>query len=185
MKYPKEFENLINTTKENLIGWGNPNAKILIIACEPSLPKENVAQIEHEIEKNKIMWQMNIECQTQLDEWLHSFKLEEHPCKELSGCSNYNPIYPYYGQKNSFASKRGGTSRSWWCYQKMIEEITKSPKQPLINFFQHCFVSDLSAENAINQNETIRYKTKESIENRINVLFWRRGKSPWISPHAT
>ena len=171
MEYPKDFLDLTRSTEERLIGWGNPNAKILIIACEPSIPETKVTQIEHEIRKNKILWQRNTKESVQMDEWLHSFDPNKNPCKDLVDIPNYNPFYPYYGQKNISSPQNGGTSKSWCYYQKIVEGILEYPKQPIIDFFKYCFVTDLSAENAINQNQTDKNKTKLSIKNRINELF--------------
>lgn len=172
MEYPKEFENLLKTTQETMIGVGNPNSKILIIACEPSIPEQDINGIEREIKKNKLLWQRNIDAPTQMDEWLLSYNQDINPCKGLEyGCPNYNPFFPYHGQKNSSNSKKNGTSRSWWYYQKIIDGIFKFPKQKDIDFFQKCFVTDLSAENAINQNHTIRENTQLSIKKRTDLFF--------------
>lgn len=172
MDYPKEFESLLYSTQETMIGLGNPNAKILIIACEPSIPEDDLNGIEREIKKNKSLWLKNIKNPKLMDEWLSSFDQESNPCKGFEyDYPNYNPIFPYYGQKNSPFAKKEGTSRSWWYYQKIINGIFKSPKPKVIDFFHNCFVSDLSAENAINQNQTIKINTQISIENRIGGLF--------------
>lgn len=170
MEYPKEFESLINTTQETMIGVGNPNAKILIIACEASIDNDN--QTEREIRKNKKQWSTILNHQKLMDEWILTHNPAINPCKDLEyGFPNYNPFFPYHGQKNSPMAKKGGTSRSWWLYQKIIEMIFSYPKQQIINFFQNCFVTDLSAENALNQNETIKFKTQLSIKKRTDELF--------------
>ena len=99
MEYPKEFENLLNSTNETFIGVGNPNAKILIIACEPSIPEENHCQIEREILNNKLQWQAILSNPQKMNEWIHSYTLENNPCKDLGcGIPNYNPYYPLYIQ---------------------------------------------------------------------------------------
>lgn len=170
MEYPKEFVDLLRTTQETMIGIGNPNAKILIIACEPSI--DNYNQTEREIRRNKEQWSTILNHPKLMDEWMLSYNPTINPCKGLEyGFPNYNPFFPYHGQKNSSNSKKGGTSRTWWCYQKIIEGIFKSPKKRDIDFFQKCFVTDLSAENAISQNHTIKEKTQLSIKKRTNDLF--------------
>ena len=174
MEYLNEFENLVTTSQETMIGLGNPNAKVLIIACEPSIPESNNDQIEREIRQNKNQWLSILKYPEKMDEWLSSYNPNVNPCIDLE-CHypNYNPFFPYYGhcgQKNT-RSKIDGTSCSWWNYQKIMEGILGSPKQPIINFFQNCFVTDLSAENAVNQNQTIKSKTQLSIDNRISGLF--------------
>ena len=66
-----------------MIGVGNPNAKILIIACEPSIPENDINGIEREIKKNTLLWLKNIEAPTQMDEWLRSYAQDINPCKGL------------------------------------------------------------------------------------------------------
>lgn len=52
MRYSKDFIDLLSMKSEDcLVGCGNPNSNILIIACEPSIPKDDVNQIEREIKK--------------------------------------------------------------------------------------------------------------------------------------
>lgn len=172
MRYSKDFIDLLSMKSEDcLVGCGNPNSNILIIACEPSIPKDDVNQIEREIKKNKILWQRIIKEHVQMDEWLHTFDPNKNPCEDLVDIPNYNPFHPYYGQKNIPSPKNGGTSRSWYYYQKIIEGILEHRKSPTIDFFQNCFVTDLSAENAPNQEQTDKTNTKKSIEKRTNELF--------------
>ena len=170
MEYPKEFVDLLRATQETMIGVGNPNAKILIIACEPSIDNDN--QTEREIRKNKEQWSTILNDPRLMDEWVLSHNPAVNPCKDLEyGHPNYNPFYPYHMQKNSPMAKKGGTSRTWWYYQKIIDGIFKSTPKQHIDFHQKCFVTDLSAENAINQNQTIKIKTQLSIKNRTNEFF--------------
>ena len=173
MENAKEFENLLNSTNETLIGVGNPNAKILIIACEPSIPEENHCQIEREILNNKLQWQTILSNPQKMDEWIHSYTLENNPCKDLGcGIPNYNPYYPYYRQKYKVSPKNGGTSRSWYFYQKLIDTIYGvTIRHDYIDFFNNCFTVDLSAANAPNHNRRNLTKTTQSVKERINHLF--------------
>lgn len=41
MEYSNEFKDLLLKSEESLIGWGNPNASILIIGKESAIPKDN------------------------------------------------------------------------------------------------------------------------------------------------
>lgn len=54
MRYSKDFNDLLSVESEEcLVGWGNPNSKILIIACEPSIQKDDGDQIDREIKKTR------------------------------------------------------------------------------------------------------------------------------------
>lgn len=66
MEYPKEFVNLLAEKKEEcLIGWGNPNAKILVVGKESAIHNiEGKKQYELEILQNHIQWNINIKEKT-------------------------------------------------------------------------------------------------------------------------
>ena len=83
MEYSKEFKDLLLSSKENLIGWGNPNAEILIVACEPATPLMMTDNIKREIEKNREQWIENTSPSNRLEDWLQSFKREDNPCQNL------------------------------------------------------------------------------------------------------
>ena len=76
-----------------------------------------------------------------MDEWIRSYTLENNPCKDLGcGIPNYNPYYPYYRQKYKASPKNGGTSRSWYFYQKLVDTIYGvTIRHDYIDFFNNCF----------------------------------------------
>lgn len=109
MIYSNEFKALVDQTS-SFIGYGNPNAKILILGKEAAIDtNENVIQHASEINKNVESWKKNIEQKVSQDDiplW-----------RGNPECMN--PLYPYKGQKHKVDMKgheSGGTSRTWFQY---------------------------------------------------------------------
>lgn len=173
MVYPNDFINLVETTKEDLIGWGNPVAKILIIGCEPATPIDLFDNIKREITHNRDQWLANLHNSSNLEKWVENKDPMINPCKTLEfGYDNFNPRHPYCRQINSFFHLRGGTSRTWWNYQKLVDNLRGTTTHHRdLNFFNHAFVTDLSDVNAPKSIE-VKFEEKEkAIRRRKEVLF--------------
>lgn len=171
MTYPHEFINAVKLSiKEDFyLGTGNPNAKILIIGKEAAIDMEkNIGQYENEFKKNARAWQANIENNIQLD--------------NLRNCNGFdlNPLYPYKGQLNKVASfdkegkiKRGigGTSRTWYYYQKLTEGILDPlEKSAFINFHEHSFTTELNQVCGSYSHKIPRIDRLNSIQARQRLL---------------
>ena len=173
MRYPKEFENLIETTQENLIGWGNPNAKILIIGCEPAIRIDNLEQNKREIVMNRKQWIINNQHLLLLKQWIKDKDPQNNPCKSFEyGYLNYNPRHPYCYQINTSFPQKGGTSRTWWLYQKLVDKVRGiTKKHRNLDLFDYAFITDLSDVNAP-KSKDVDYKTKkDAIFRRKESLF--------------
>lgn len=126
------FTRLLENTSEEYIGVGNPDAKILIIANEPGIDKDNKEQYDNEVACNHEMW--------------NAVDKGDFPAK-----AEYNPRFPYRGQLYTIYSEKvrrggGGTSRTWYNYQKLIDclrGIERGKRTPL-DFHDFCFSTDLS-----------------------------------------
>lgn len=183
MKYPEEFENLINTTKENLIGWGNPNAKILIVGKESAIPvgKEEAGDIQYrrEILENKEKWIANLNSDISQD--------SIEPCQfdDRGNILNfteetYNPLFPYKGQqccvrriykKDDKIIKIAcpkGTSMTWYNYQRLCDLIRKeaSLSTKINDFHRFVFTTELSVVAGKSSKDVDKTARKESIEAR-------------------
>ena len=77
------FARLLKNTSEEYIGVGNPDAKILIIANEPGIDKDNKEQSNKEVACNHEMWQT-------INDGNFKNKTEN------------NPRFPYRGQLYTF-----------------------------------------------------------------------------------
>lgn len=163
MIYSNEFKALVDQTS-SFIGYGNPNAKILILGKEAAIDtNENAIQHASEINKNVESWKKNIEQKVSQDDiplW-----------RGNPECMN--PLYPYKGQKYKVDMKgheSGGTSRTWFQYQKLLNFILNREGNGNIDFHEHCFSSDFSAETALFSKDTDKEATKHSIEERKQMF---------------
>ena len=93
MIYPEEFTRLISSADTpDFIGWGNPNAKILLLSKEPAInleKEEGRYQYEIEVKRNREDWKENVARQTDFDDVV-----------EFRQWGIYgNPLYPHCWQK--------------------------------------------------------------------------------------
>lgn len=184
MEYSNEFKDLLLKSKESLIGWGNPNARILIIGKESAIPKDNdpqgKEQYEREIIKNHEYWERNEkQCISQDDVVPIQFCDGNDIIKNIEV---YNPLYPYKGQLNhvrrAFRDEKGreykvigkkGTSKTWHNYQYLSDLIfrgVRTPSDGIIDFHRHIFTTELSDVAAPTSNEANKIEKQKSIEAR-------------------
>ena len=184
MKYSKEFKALMDSTTEDYIGHGNPNAKILFIgqegASDPEASKEEDGRNDYlrSIKANHEDWRHNIQ------EGIGYDNLPE--CCTPDTLKNYNPLYPYKGQKfqvRSGSDEAGnlkgekGTARTWYNYQKLINrifELLSAERKPMtkdddIDFHRLSFHSDMSAVASMKHNSKNKVGV-ESVIKRVSLL---------------
>jgi len=179
MEYPKEFKSLIELTKgetrSELIGVGNPTSNILFIGKEPAIPKEKECQRKLEIEENCTQWELN---------YYQKIGFNNIPSMCEEGYE-YNPLFPYKGQKRTVYIEKivddkiipirgkGGTSRTWYQYQKLwdlINEGENASHSNIIDYHEHCFSTELSSANEKYSYLVNSIDCNMSIENRRELL---------------
>ena len=152
MIYTNDFQALVSQAS-SFIGYGNPNAKILILGKEAAIDAdENQQQRLLEIDKNVEAWR----------------KLIHGEIPE-----GVNPLYPYKGQKYKVeirGHQSGGTSRTWYQYQKLLNFIRNNWDNTEIDFHEYCFSSDLSTETALCSAKANKKATRLSIEKRSQMF---------------
>ena len=187
--YPNSFRQLLTAAKENneYVGFGNPNACILIIANEPAINlkidleidpqneryKREIERYELEIIYNNKKWH----------DWLNEGVAETivHD-GVIDDISKFSPRFPYKGQKYSVRSevKKGdvtrirsvsGTSKTWYNYQKLMDKVRglKRSKEDLLDFHDICFTSELNTCCARKSNEVDEEERKSSISRRAGT----------------
>ena len=170
MEYPTEFGNLITYVKDNckgeFIGIGNPTSNFLFVGKEPAISEENKLQRLLEIEKNCAQWENNIS---------QGFDISDiSPMYDKN--YQYNPLYPYKGQTYSVYTEKnkkgeGGTSKTWYQYQKLWDLICDAKTKrhsDFINFHEHCFSTELSSANE-------KYSSRVNSGNRSKSINLRKG----------
>lgn len=144
--YDSLFKKAIEKAKKRdfFIGTGNPNSTILILGKEAAIDIESYPeQHQREIANNYSDWEKNVANNKQfssVDGW---FSIDCQP--------KYNPLYPYKGQSNTVEGKnkmgiiirgKGGTSKTWDNYQKIIDSLFNDDNaSPIINFHEYSFIS--------------------------------------------
>lgn len=165
MIYSENFKKILEKYPSAYIGCGNPGAKILIIGKEAALDLQT-DQNQHrlEISSNAGQWRENIKNQTGFEDvgrWCDG--------------KDYNPLYPYKGQR--FAIERGknngGTSVTWYNYQKVVDAILGREHPGEIDFFEHCFITEFnenSAKKSSGRSASERQKVRQSIGKRTSMF---------------
>jgi hypothetical protein len=182
VEYPKEFENLLITTKENLIGWGNPNAKILVVGKESAIAKGKNSKADEQYEKeiigNRDLWRKE-ELRVSQDD-IVPYIFNESGSEILNYEKiTYNPLYPYKGQQfcvrrvkgkgeNKIIIGKKGTSLTWYNYQRLCDLIREQSiiKNKVNDFHKYFFTTELSDEAGMTSSDPNPDKRKQSIDNR-------------------
>ncbi len=163
----KVFKELVEGNSANLyLGTGNPNSNILIIGKESAIDSVlNKEQYEREIVNNAIDWRRNLAEDTK-QELVNSW---------FGSNPSYNPLYPYKGQLNKIENKKtgrnGGTSTTFYNYQKLIDKLFNENQKSLnINFHEKCFITELNSATAEYSHLVNVEERNNSIEKRQDLL---------------
>lgn len=114
------------------IGTGNPNADILIIGKEAAICDSCTMQIDKEITSN-------------FDTWKEKTDYNQENVIRSTKLTDYDPLYPYKGQiKKINNDKNNGTSRTWYTYQKLIDNIFGITGNNEINFHEKVFLTEVN-----------------------------------------
>lgn len=120
------------------LGTGNPNAKILIVGKETSIPSEPNEQQTREISNN-------------FSDWKRIISNGEYQTEKWNG-SNYSPLYPYKGQQLKIHSSRtgdnGGTSKTWFNYQKLYNRVYNMIDNQNIDFHEGVFITEANSSSS-------------------------------------
>lgn len=154
------------------IGYGNPDADILIIGKECA--EEDKERLEKFYTHNFEQWAESFNGHG------FSYRSGEEPYDFEHG--NFHPIYPFFVQCNKICRtgmNNGGTSATYYYYQRLIDkirsrELVNYTKSRCIDFFKDCFITELN--DICRKNDTGLSKTEHlKIEEHIRVRFdWMR-----------
>ena len=146
MEYCPEFKELINRLDElQYIGFGNPNAKILLIGKECS-DEPNSFNEENCNKPNLTHWKKILSQETQPENY------------------SFNPLYPFKGLKLKELS--GG--HLWRKYQKIVDGIIDNNTSEFVDFHQHAFLTELNSVTSRYSKYSL--EVKESIHLRCKNL---------------
>lgn len=162
------------------IGYGNPDADILIVGKECAEPEY--------LDKHKKIVNPNHEkfIKHNYEQWYKSFKErgftfgEGEPYDFEHG--KFHPINPFYkleNKKQTKSIKVGRPSSTWYWYQRLIDKIKAGNaieyKSSLyVDFFNHCFITELNDICRPNNNDLSEQESKDT-EIHIRQRFdWMR-----------
>lgn len=131
--------------RQPFIGYGNPDADILIVGKECALTEGDEGWTKFYY-PNFAQWKKSFEG--------HGFGYTyvQEPYDFEHGY--FHPIFPFFEQRNKILrrEKTGeGTSSTYYYYQRLIDMIHagnaeeyENEKSPTINFFKDCFITELN-----------------------------------------
>lgn len=163
-----------NHSNENVfIGFGNPDAKVLIIGKECALKIENCDVDKVAVVENKNRWEEFLSGKKEIKDW------KDVPREEMR--RYFNPSKPYWKQLNKRYRRlknkqsdndNGGTSSTWCWYQRIFDNLLNPPtvKSKEIDFFDNCFITELSPISKAYSKDGNRSLTKQSIQERITLF---------------
>ena len=159
--YRQEFVDLVNHSnwRDKFIGYGNPDADILIIGQEAADDKESKNYKEF-YAPNQSQWKVTI----------------ENNC--LPQTEKFVPSFPFKTQKATIRSGDGNSGATWYWYQRLHDQIYPDAKDPNgnINFFERIFITELNDKPR--KNHRVKQENVESqIAKRFDIM--RETKSFW------
>lgn len=171
MEYTPEFREFLaiaQKCKQAYVGYGNPNASILIVANEPGAVDKFL--IKNDLQRNLEMWKKNLSGKS-MESVEDIFNRDN-----TLDWDKFNPLWPYKGQHFTIGNEFRHTSRSWLQYQKLIDMII-SPKNECerskydqLDFFRHAFVTDFSAVYGRSSKDIPKETRLQSIMERLPLF---------------
>lgn len=170
MEYTPRFRDFLEITKkceQTYLGYGNPNAQILIVANEPGTTDNNL--IEHDLNQNLQKWNDNLpgKAMDSVEDMLYG----DYPHWE-----QFNPLWPFKGQHFTIGDKYRHTSRSWLQCQKLVDMIYSEchecnrQKEDSLDFFKRAFITDFSSVCGKRSNDISPDERLASIIKRLPMF---------------
>lgn len=168
--YQRLYDLILESDREGLhpfIGYGNPDARILIVGKECAL-EEGSTNWKKFYQKNFYQWWKSFK------ERGFSYKPgEEYKGKDYNFDDGYfHPIFPYYPQRNTTK-----ISPTYYYYQRLYECIFDLKKSEYFSFFERCFITELNERCRPNnydlkkdERKIIDEETEEAIRNRFDWM---------------
>ena len=171
MDYSNEFKDLIARIEQtkDFIGYGNPNAKILIIGKEEAL---DIEDIEKECDKEiyEITVKSNWELWKKNDLYASSITPDSIPVwKDSKDSKDFNPLYPWKGD-----DLPKGT---WTNYQELINRLyPEADAGKMTTFHQYAFITefnDLPSKKSKRKDPEVQQRITHRCKNVLNHPFYK------------
>lgn len=167
MDYSNEFKDLIARMKQtkDFIGYGNPNAKILIIGKEEALDIEKECDkeiYEIAVKPNWELWEKIIVDPSITPDSIPIWKDTE----------NFSPLYPWKGD-----TLPTGGNNTWRNYQKLINMlIPEANAGNITTFHQYAFITelnDLPSPKSKYKDSEVKKRIQHRCEKVLNHPFYK------------
>ncbi len=183
MNYSNDFQNVVKycATEKTFLGYGNPDAKVLIVGKEQAL-RESIRP-ENPDFYNVITRQQSLDNDTNISLWEKN--ISEYIKPEWDNIPNgssepLNPLYSHGAQRNIRNNNRnGGTSDTYLKYQKLYQLLFNGgEKSDLLSFQKDFFITELSdiPTKQSYRDPKLNQLRKEAVQKRINLF-----KQPFFS----
>ena len=163
MDYSKEFLDLIAFTKktDDFIGYGNPNAKILIIGKEEAL--------DMGIEDDKRIYEIAVKRNCELWEKNYASSITPDSIPVWKDSKDFNPLYPWKGDE----LPKG----TWTNYQKLINRLyPEADAGKMTTFHQYAFITefnDLPSKKSKRKDPEVQQRITHRCKNVLNHPFYK------------
>ena len=129
-KFYKKEENDDETSPNPFyIGFGNPNAEIVIFGKEKGFKTTELVQLKYESINNPTEWKSYIDKGISINQNKFETSDKHYP-------DYINSFYPYTGKQ------KGG--HTWSKYQKLMRNIYPHKQFDKCDFFKDCFISEIN-----------------------------------------
>lgn len=146
MNYSTDFQNLVQycTPEKIFIGYGNPNAKILIVGKEHAF--FNSKTPDNPLFYHYVYNQRNKDNNENISSWNKNILECIEPNWDNMPEKCVNPLYSHGAQPNTLnRNNNGGTSHTYLKYQKLYQFIfNEGQKMEHISFQKEFFITELS-----------------------------------------
>lgn len=175
MEFSNEFKDLITITEktEDFIGYGNPNAKILIIGKEEALDIENKDEENESNKRDKEIYEQTSKRNWELWEKIRvdsSITPDSIPIWKETRF--FSPLYPWKGD-----TLPTGGNNTWRNYQKLINMlIPEANAGNITTFHQYAFITefnDLPSPKSKYKDSEVKERIKHRCENVLNHPFYK------------
>ena len=165
MDYSNEFKDLIARIEQtkDFIGYGNPNAKILIIGKEEALDIEKECDkeiYEIAVKSNWELWKKND---------LYASSITPDSISVWKDSKDFNPLYPWKGDE----LPKG----TWTNYQNLINRLYREADAgKMTTFHQYAFITefnDLPSKKSKRKDPEVQQRITHRCKNVLNHPFYK------------
>lgn len=174
MNYSNDFQGVVQycTAEKTFIGYGNPNAKILIVGKEHAF--YNCITPADPLFYDSVYNQRNKDNNENISSWNKNILECIEPNWDNMPEGSVNPLYSHGAQRNILdRNNNGGTSHTYLKYQKLYQFLFNEGKNTEhISFQKEFFITELSDIPTKKSFHDLKFNEvrKDAVQKRINLF---------------